>query len=200
MRITIGHILILASVGGVVALNFSKRPDMAMLEDKYTSVISNVGSLMDLFKSGAGASPAIPVPTPAVETKPAESENVLDLSKSTDAVPEPVKPAPVAPATPTIRPVEATKTIVEPDPLHKGSFRTRKTRKITKGRVKKTTVAAATSKDPLIGSYVTLTLDSGREVKGILEERTATFYKIELPGMGPFTYQANKVISIKPSK
>jgi hypothetical protein len=44
---------------------------------------------------------------------------------------------------------------------------------------------------------VSLKLKSGREVKGILEEKTNRIYKIQLPGMGPFQYPAADVVEMK---
>jgi len=51
-----------------------------------------------------------------------------------------------------------------------------------------------------VGAYVSLKLNSGNEVKGILKEITPTDYKVELPGLGDFPYQHSKVKSIELAK
>ncbi len=54
------------------------------------------------------------------------------------------------------------------------------------------------SEDKLLGSYVSLKLNSGRDVKGILKSRDEHEYIIELPGMGPFKYPASNVTAVTP--
>ncbi len=174
MRITVGHVLILAGLGGAAWWHFSSQGfDKPNLLDKYSSVTSSVGSLMDLFKSGAQ-------PTPAIinELKPMVP---IETPKS--------EPPPVVPVPDEVKPEIIKEPVVAPS--LKKDVATPKRLKKKKARIQR---------DPLLGSLVTLTLNSGREVKGILEERTATAYKIQLPGMGPFTYEASKVTAIKPAK
>jgi hypothetical protein len=55
---------------------------------------------------------------------------------------------------------------------------------------------AADSTDPLIGHYVSMKLKSGREVKGVLQARTAQSVTLEIPGMGPFQYQTSNIDGI----
>jgi len=50
--------------------------------------------------------------------------------------------------------------------------------------------------DKLVGSYVSLALKNGNTAKGILVSKTATNYRVELPGLGEFDYAANTVKSI----
>lgn len=56
--------------------------------------------------------------------------------------------------------------------------------------------APAKGIDALMGTYVAVTLKTGNVVKGILLEKTATNYKIELPGMGGFDYPVDSVKGI----
>jgi hypothetical protein len=57
--------------------------------------------------------------------------------------------------------------------------------------------SSASAPDSLIGHYVALKLKSGREVKGVLRERTAQGVSLEIPGMGPFQYPNSNIDGIK---
>lgn len=187
MRITVGHVLILTGLGGAGWMYISShKMDSSGLLEKYSSVSSSVDSLMDLFKSGAQPTPTLnaetktdPVPEiPVVEDKlPA-----LEAAANAETIP-PVQ-------NPVANTQEVKPAVIETPVLVK---------KIAKGRRPKRN-RAKTAKDPLLGNMVALTLSSGREVRGILEERTAASYKIQLPGMGPFTYDAANVKAIKAAK
>ncbi|MBV9080444.1 MAG: hypothetical protein JO102_04920, partial [Elusimicrobia bacterium] len=48
----------------------------------------------------------------------------------------------------------------------------------------------------LVGYYVSLKLKNGREIKGALVEKTATAYRVELPGMGTMDYAVDDVVSV----
>jgi len=52
----------------------------------------------------------------------------------------------------------------------------------------------------LVGKYVSLELKTGRSVKGILEDVSPTVYKVQLPGLGSFTYPVENVKDIKPAE
>jgi hypothetical protein len=187
MRITVGHILILAGLGGAGYWYVSKQ-DLGSpnFTDGYSSVTDSLGSLINLFKSGAQPTPEIatekkpddvPPETPKVEEK---------LPALETALPEPTTPPP-AQAVPIEEKSKA--------PLATATTKKMKTKSRRSGKKR-----AVAPKDPLLGNLVTLTLASGRDIKGVLIERTATSYKIEMPGMGPFTYDAAKVVAIKPAK
>lgn len=187
MRITIGHVLIIGGVAGLLILgpfskiNFSKA--FSKLEKiNLPDSIKNYVPFQNQKKNGATApltqvlepAPVVPAaPPPVVETPP---------------TPEPVieKPAPVK------------------------AVKTRKRRRKSKAAVPAVKAApvakAAPAKknaaggDELIGTYVAVSLKTGREVKGIYQSKTATHYVIELPGMGPFEYPIENVSTIKPAE
>lgn len=186
MRITVGHILILAGVGGAAWMQLSsQKMDTSGLLDKYSSVTSSVGSLMDLFKSGAQ-----PTPLLETETKPDVAADAPVVEDKLPALEQPAIPDSSAPVESPSAAVPDLKPAVVEAPVP--------AKKTVKRRAKKS--RAKVAKDPLLGTMVALTLSSGREVRGILEERSATSYKIQLPGMGPFTYDAANVKAIKPAK
>jgi hypothetical protein len=60
--------------------------------------------------------------------------------------------------------------------------------------------APAGASDITPGGYVALELKSGREVKGILEEQTTAYYKLQIPGLGSFEYPAENVSKVKPAE
>jgi hypothetical protein len=162
----------------------TRKFDSTSLLEKYSSVTSSMDALMDLFKSGAQ-----PTPTLTAEPKaelPAETPAVADklpaLENASSSEPQaPAENIPVASS-------QEVKPVVVEAPV--------KVKKLAKRRSKRSKL----TKDPLIGTMVALTLSSGREVRGVLEERSATAYKIQLPGMGPFTYDAANVKSIRAAK
>ena len=92
-------------------------------------------------------------------------------------------------------------------PIQKSHFVTRPKRSlitVKKGQATKTTQVASPkpsmpkkiSADSLVGSYVNVQLTSGNSVQGVLQGKTKTAYKVELPGLGTFEYPIERVKKI----
>lgn len=190
LRITIGHVLMVGGLGGYLAMGPLQEWNLPDWQEKIHSATAGITSMMDLFKSGA-------TPAPVAKSIPAIEENLPPLESVPPAESEPAAAAPPATQVPVMEaePVEVKPVIKAPGSNPKPARRRR-----AKPVLKKQIPAKAATNDPLMGSYVSLTLKSGREVKGILQERTASLYKIELPGMGPFTYNADTVVKIQPAQ
>lgn len=115
---------------------------------------------------------------PPVSVKPAIDPVVKD------EVPA-IQPEPIVEKKPEPAPVATKKT---PEPKKKLRV------------VKRNTPAsppAPTQTDKMKGAYVALELTSGRTVKGVLEGNTPREYKIQLPGLGVFSYSKDKVKKIE---
>ena len=183
MRITVGHVLIAAAVIGVAAV---KGPDVDFGKAKETarSVKDEIASLVGLFRSGdrsrEDTGEAIETAAPVQASVP--SAPPAPPPPEPKVEPAPPAPAKAAPAKKTVRPKKR-----------------RVRRKTTAAVPAKPPApkAAAAPKDSLVGQFVVIELTSGREVRGILEEKTAEHYKVQLPGMGPFLYAADTVKSVK---
>jgi len=197
MRITIGHLLILSALGGIAYVNLPESIDIHMVKSKLGGVKSEFKSLLNLFKSGE-----------------AEQENFKNGKTETPAAipiptvppPKAVPPAAPKPAKVKSAPKRARKKAVKKSVRKKSKKKVakrkakRKPKKVAKAPAPKKSAAQSAREEiikELIGNYVSLQLTTGRQVKGILKEKTADHYKIELPGMGPFVYPVKDVRNVK---
>jgi len=170
MKITVGHLMIVAGVGTYVVL----------------------GPLGGFRKMDEAKAPQAPV----VETQvlppalPFEEKLPAGETLPTEAVEAPPVVAPPEPEVPKKAVVEDEKPAV-PKPAR---------RKRARPAAPAEPAARKPSGKNLIGVYVSLKLANGREVKGALVEQTPTLYKIELPGLGAMSYPARDVVSITPAQ
>lgn len=215
MRITIGHLLILFMMGAGAFFGFFRSNTRIEVPSFDIGGIKGyIHSLTGLFKSGQVESA---IPDKALASQPTLSGTALESSINESkppienaAVVEPVsqeliptavgaqasvdavveeKPVPVVPT--KRKRTRRVKTIVNTAPVPDASSR-------SSGRRRRTVKpAAASAANGLVGSYVSLKLKSGREVKGILDSQTTDVYRIQLPGMGPFEYAASDVVDVK---
>jgi hypothetical protein len=198
MRITIGGVLLFVGAGAVATVAFLPSGTApAGLENAIVSIREKVNTSLGLFRSASVESPngSLPLATP-----------VQDVP-----VPEPVATIPVA-----VLPVPAVTPVAEVEvktPIKKSTARRSRRRKPVKKKVVaekhlslgKPAVAAqpaaakpaAKTGGSLIGSDVVLTLTTGRDVRGVLQEQDAIAYKVELPGLGIFTYPIQNVKTIR---
>lgn len=145
------------------------------------------------------------VPTPI----PVETNAVAVRSEpSPEMVAEaPVTVAPITPAPPPAALEEPVKPVAPVKPrrrrrrVRKAPVAAAKAAPASLAPVKKAAVKSdAALTDGLIGTYVSLKLKTGRDVKGVLQARTANEYTVEIPGMGPFKYPASNVLSVGPAE
>lgn len=201
MKITVGHVLI---VGAVVGF-FGLKPLSKLEPSRYISKLEKFNLPIDSlkkylpFQKDLTVTPSPlsrvvvePPPTP-VKTEPVRAEAEPVVEKET--APEPVV-AKAAPANNVRAPRKRTRRRGRRAPA---ATTQAQAAPAAKKEVKKVASAkkAAPPADKLLGTYVALTLKTGREVKGIYQEKTATHYVIELPGMGPFEYPVENVQGIK---
>lgn len=145
------------------------------------------------------------------ETKSEESavtNSVVNVASATTVAATP----PEVPALPNTPPTTVAKPAVVPVrgraryPTYKKAVSTLSTTVASKNATTSTTAgkrlaagpAHQVSVDRMIGTYVSVELTSGKKVLGVLQEKTAKEIKIQLPGMGPFSYAAETVKSIQP--
>lgn len=190
MKITIGHVLVVGGVAGVLGLGPLYKMDFSKLFSKIENInfsLDTVKKLIPFQKEIRSILPA-PVSPMVVENPPAPPPPVaMPVAVEAPPVPEPKKIS---------------------EPVQKKTVKSRrKARRKTKAAVAATTQAkkapaksATKSSNALMGTYVTVSLKTGREVKGVYQKKTATHYVIELPGMGPFEYPIENVAGIKPAE
>ncbi len=185
----------MAGAGAIGAIGPLKLVDPVLITDHIGGMKQTFSWVESYFK------PSAPVETAPIDLPAAE--------KST----EPVPPAPIEESKPIAAPETVANTIPVPVPTEaklapvapvKQQHRRRRTRRSAAPAAAvqspKTSSKSAASGDKLVGSYVSVMLKSGREVKGIYQGKTANQYTIELPGMGPFQYPIENVTSIKPAE
>jgi hypothetical protein len=218
MRITIGGVLLMAAVAGAGYYGVGRVDFKDGLPDQIEELKSKVASLIGFYQGGDVVIPdaidqelaeeevSPPLDTEAVTTRgdiPSETDKTIQVGTASK---EETAPKPSA-KTVTQKPAQkkSVKTAKK-----KTSRKSSKKGKVVFGKKKstakkpapqvaqKTTSKGAQKKyeESLIGSYVTLTLNNGRKVKGILEGKTPIEYKVELPGLGTFPYAVEKVKSI----
>ncbi len=190
MKITVGHLVIAAGVGTFLVLGplggFNRIDKMrgVAVPEKETLAAAPESPAKDLPATPAADNkPALPFE----EHLPAGEAEPKDVKASDAGRPLPVPPATVAPK--AVEP-EAPAPAVKP---------------VRRRRAKAASPAVSASKPSagasnLLGTYVTLKLANGREVKGALVEQTASLYKIELPGLGAMSYPLRDVISVSPAQ
>jgi hypothetical protein len=226
MQIRVWHLLSVIIVGAMTAFGPVKSMDWSWISSELDGVRTGLSSWTTLFKSGQDAATSTKpvVKEVPLTPKPASAEATAGKPATEVAapiVPE-VKTVAEAPA-PVVEPApEVKKSAVHSRRRKKGkqvavtSRRTRGKKTVAKpateavvgekavsdapAEVAPAPAAAAGNAEPLVGTYVALQLKSGREVKGVYQGRTATKYKIELPGMGPFEYDAANVAGVKPAE
>ncbi len=181
MRITVGGVLLISGAAAFVVVGPLKLIEPSIFLDRVDNMKKTVEWAMGYFSS-------------APEAKPVEV---------TPVVPEPVAPAPVE-AAPVVETPAPPPAVVTPA-KKKRTRRARAKKTMAKPLVKSAAPAAqaaskAGGEDKLVGTYVALKLKTGRDVKGILQSKTASGYTVEIPGMGPFQYPASNVVSVLPAE
>ncbi len=219
MRLTVGGLFLITALTGAGYIFFDHamvEKGLVRLKPFRDQLVQTVDSLKKAdFKS-------IPVPffskgkseNPSVEKPLVLRQNLTSAEGRTNTG----EPIPVE--SPTVQSApEITKPIVQPlqreKPISKRRLRKASRKKVVTPQassnvspapvVKKPTTAPRTAAgksgyEKLVGSYVSMKLMSGNEVKGILKEITGTEYKLELPGLGDFMYQHAKVKQIELAK
>lgn len=204
MRITVGGVLLFAGIGTAVVLGPMKNMvDLSFLTDQVGPLKDSIGWVQNYFKGSQ------PVETAPINVPSESQSSSSESAKAVEAQQQPAAAAPVAATAPA--PVAAP---VEPPPIAVApvvkpkSVKTRRHRRAKK-KVAATTAAAKSatsaaaapaenkSAGDLTGTYVALQLKTGREVKGILKGKANGKYTLEIPGMGPFDYDANNVVGVK---
>ncbi|MFN0117719.1 MAG: hypothetical protein ACKVQC_05420 [Elusimicrobiota bacterium] len=202
MRITIGHLLLVGVVGAGLALG-PLRGGSGEKKSFFSDLRQSVSDWMGFFKSSDSAV----VPLTSLNTIVEEKDVVLPL-----VIADPAVETEVVIASSTVQEVK-----VEEAPLVTSVSakvkRKRKRKKVVAQSDSSVFVNAPASKpvtkskrkrqeavSPYLGTMVNLELKGGRVVPGILLEKTATSYKVELPGLGPFEYPISNVVSIKPAQ
>ena len=184
MKITVGHLMIVAGVvtyvvlgplGGFARLDKAGGKGSAAGDDKPLTT-----TLPPVDTGAANPNQLLDEKLPAGETAPAEkaAEPVAPVAPA-----EPAAAPPVAPEPPAAKPA--------PKP-HR--------RRRAKPIVSSASGSGCSAAQNLVGSYVSLKLANGREVKGALVEQSSSFYKIELPGLGAMSYPVRDVVSIAPAQ
>lgn len=203
MRITVGGVLLFAGAGAVAAVVFLPNSNTYI-----QSIREKVNTSLGLFRSASSSSTTAESPLIPEPAEPQAPPPPIPVAEPPQAV-IPTAPVPVEPV------------VEEPKPEVKKKTRTRRRPKkkptsakatVGKAATKKTapakTAAAAAPAAPapkksggsLVGSEVILTLNTGRDVRGILQSQDAVGYKVELPGLGVFTYPLQNVKSIRASE
>lgn len=192
MRITIGHVLMTVIVGGAVAYGVAK-PDVGdWFQSRVQGVRDMVSSYVGFMKSGDLKTPAVPPDEVPVEPEPVEVPPNEPVAPAPVAV---VTPEPAAPPAPAVKskPKKARK---KSPPKKKPAARSAAKKPAVETPAPAASPAANAPAQDLIGAYVSIKLNTGRSVKGILEERTAAAYVVQLPGLGTFVYPVENVESV----
>jgi hypothetical protein len=201
MRITVGGLLVILGAGSVGAVFFMPSGTAPTKIDNYIHAArEKINTSLGLFRSASTES--------ASEAPPLASESPQDVQSSTPVTTIPV----AAPPATASAPVPVVETSAVTKKAVKKLSKRRARRKVAKKNVapKATTAViekasakpAAVKPVPksggsLVGSEVVLTLNTGREVRGVLQGQDAIAYKVELPGLGAFTYPIQNVKSIR---
>ena len=198
VRITVGHILILG-VLGAGGFYFASQ-NSHWVQNTTDGLKEEVQSLKGLFISGEEEKKKdILPPEPEKEKQPQVSTTTTPaIVASTvpfwaQTKPEP-KPAKIKPAQnkPSVKKAKKKKKTVR----RKKSKKKRVVRKTKKTPVRKSKKKKNPAQE-LVGTYVTLELNTGRQVKGILKSVTTDLYNLEMPGMGPLPYLKKDVKNIR---
>lgn len=218
MKITVGHLLIVAGVATYAVVGPLGKTLQPQINAARTFAADKLPYMEFLRPESPSAveSPLVPVkavPPPSVPAVPgASAPAAMDLSANVADKLPPEETAGTAPAVSNVPPApEASATESSPvsePPKERPAPRRRRRHRVVKPAAATSSEAEAKpaaakhtgKKDPLVGTYVALTLNTGNVVKGVLVERTATNYKVELPGMGPFDYPASTVKNIGPAE
>lgn len=200
MRITVGGLLLVVGAGAVGAVAFLPSGVAPVQVEQFVSAArEKLNTSLGLFRSASNESvsdvPLVSSTTvsPAVEAPVAEAPLVAAA---------PVIPVAVVPEQPAV--------VAAPAPAAKKARAKRRTARKKTVAKKKTAVKPAAKAAPapsakpapkaggsLIGTDVVLTLTTGREVRGVLQEQDSIAYKVELPGLGAFTYPVQNVKTIR---
>lgn len=207
MKIRVGHLLLLLVVGGVA---FARLPDFGTIKRRIAGISSDLSSLGALFQSGeteiSGTKetpkPDLPEALPS-ERLPADGEQTAAApprAASADvSQPDPPQPKAVAAKKPPAKKVgkrPARRRAARAKTVNRKKSAAARKKAAAKPAIQKPAVKSDPVAD-LIGTYVALELATGRDVKGILQAKTATHYVVELPGMGPFRYPLSNVRGVK---
>ncbi len=198
MRITVGGLLLVVGAGAVGALAFLPSGIAPIQVDQYLAAArEKVNTSLGLFRSASTES-AADVPlissatvSPAVEAPLAETPPAAPVIPVA-AVPE--KPVVVAAPAPAVKKARAKRRSTRKKTAVKKTAAAKPAAKAAPAPVAK---AAPKTGGSLVGQDVVLTLTSGREVRGVLQEQDSIAYKVELPGLGAFTYPVQNVKSVR---
>lgn len=203
MRITVGGVLLFSGAAAFVVMGPFNLVKPDLIKNQIEGLKGSYEFIMGYFnppKSLSLDSPEPSDPLVPVENNTVDSQPSVEVVPAVESAVSPaeVTPSVTAPAAPLVAPVPVTTA-----PVVKNSRvrrrRTKRAKAIPAASVVATPVGAKKSvgvKDKLVGTYVALKLKSGRDVKGIYQAKTATQYTIEIPGMGPFQYPVENVVSV----
>lgn len=212
MRITVGGLLVFAVVGGAIGYGLTLT-STDWFKDKKESANREIKSLSNLFRSGEAETkkPDVPITRsePVRGEKPIKPVARPTASKAA-ATPSVSKAVPTASKKTAVKkqaPKKVARKKVRSKKKKSRKVASKRKRTTSKKKISKTAKtpkkapAVAKKKAPsvgdqgarLVGSYVEMELTTGRTVKGILEEKSATHYTLQLPGMGPFKYPVKNV-------
>jgi hypothetical protein len=217
MRITVGGLLICLGAGAVATVAFLPSGMAPQGVENYIKLArEKVNTSLGLFRSASSETnsdsplisttttqevqPAVPV-TPPVAAAPAET--VIATAAVTTSV-ETVKPA-------VKKAARRRRVRKKPASASTGKTLSAVSRASKTARATAAAASVAPVKSPeevakanrggsLIGKDVILTLNTGREVRGVLQEQDSIAYKVELPGLGVFTYPLQNVKSLRPAQ
>ena len=210
MRITVGHVLIVALLGGGVYYDI--RSSDSYLKQFGDAAKAEFQSLVSLATGEEVPVKRAVAPKPALRPSPAvpdaEPKPVPPLAKvgkeQSQAKPAKVVPAPVSKesAKKTVRKNIKKKSKVS---ARAGKWKKQTVKKKTSKKRKSTARKSKKSKpsggvEKLVGTYVAMELKTGRTVRGIFEGKSPTHYTLQLPGMGPFKYAVADVKKVEPVK
>ena len=204
MKITVGHLLLVAGLGTYVVLGplrtslqpqinaartfaADKLPYLDFLRPERPSAVeSPLVPVTAVPSAPVPAAPESEVPAPAAQDLATNVADKLPAEESASPATSVPDVTPAGPATADVAPpvTEAPKKHLVL--RHRRRKRSLKPVAAPAEPVKRAPGKHGARKDPLVGTYVALTLATGNVVKGVLVERTATNYKVELPGMWPF--------------
>jgi hypothetical protein len=208
MRITVGGVLLVLGVGSAGAwyvMSPGAPSNVSSTGSSGGGIIQGlqekINTSLGLFQSASSTATPEPLQASAQTPAPEATPETLPESAAPVEVPSPVAVVEEAP-----KPAPVVRKRRTRAPRVKKAVRKSSRKAAAPVVAAKAPAAAAPAQAPakpaakkgsLVGSYVVLTLATGREVKGILQEQTPASYKVELPGLGAFTYPAQNVKDVR---
>jgi hypothetical protein len=204
----VGGVLITAGLIGAGVYFGMDSSRIGSAVEKVQGAVSGAMSLVGLYKTGNSVkevaySPPPPLPGTSGVTS-TTSVNSLPVSTTAGNAYMP----PLVSATPLAEEVATPTPLPQPPVKGKRHRRRRSAPKTAKRPVKAAKGKSAAVKkaapsaagEPMVGSYVSLELITGRAVQGILEGKTPTHYILNVPGLGPLEYPVENVKSVQPAQ